>query len=65
MTTWNKSPQEQPKKLTEATFKQAELLRYQSQLADEVSASPLSRLSKEFYTHWARPFVSQEPEIPP
>ncbi|MGO3595540.1 hypothetical protein GTI81_09040 [Enterococcus faecalis] len=34
--------------------KDAELLRYKLAIEDKIKASPLSELTKQFYSHWAK-----------
>lgn len=65
MQVWNKPPQPSKPVLPKETYRQAELYRYKLQLEDEVKASPLSELTKQFYEQMTRPLVNKEPEIPP
>lgn len=68
MTIWNKQS-EAPSKpvLPKTTYHQSELYRFKLQVEDEIKASPLCELTKQFYEQWAKPFerVAKEPKIPP
>lgn len=62
MTTWildKQSPQHE----------QAELLRQKLAIEDEIKLEPNSELTRQFYTHWTKPFcrilVEKEADEPP
>lgn len=43
-----------PRTIPNSLYKDAELLRYKLAIEDKIKASPLSELTKQFYTHWAK-----------
>ncbi|GCF93594.1 hypothetical protein NRIC_14850 [Enterococcus florum] len=43
-----------PRTIPDKLYKDAELLRYKLAIEDKIKASPLSELTKQFYSQWAK-----------
>lgn len=43
-----------PRTIQDKLYKDAELLRYKLAIEDKIKASPLSDLTKQFYSHWTK-----------
>lgn len=56
MTVWNKPPEEEPAKVPRETYAQAELLCQKIKLEDEIEAEPNSKVTKQFYDQWTKPY---------